>query len=675
MQATRAAVFLLLSVALAAAGWTAPVPPAVHSAPVVEARLGNAVVMLNGPWAFHAGDDPRWADPGYDDAGWSRMDLTPPPDSFDPLDGSSGFVPGWTSHGFPNLAGYAWYRLRVRVENTAINPAQARLALKMPDNVDDAYQVYENGRLIGEFGEFQKDRVTVYSTQPRAFDLPADFRQGGLTLAIRMWMEPGTLLVAQDAGGLHSPPVLGQQLSINAMEELDWESLDRTEASVMIYVGALFFAVLFGLVLYWLDRRDHAYLWLSVASWIALWYSANLLICYYTMAMPLVVENWLNDCLLMPLQLVAWTLFWAFWFRLGKIARLQRWLWSIGAVLIVVMSMLRAPFYGALVPIEASRWLLPLALALKLALGLFLLRVVVQGIRQRGADGWLALVPVLLMPLRLYQNELENIGVRIILPIGGVNFTIGQIALLAMLFIVLVLLMRRFIAGQREREQLRMELEQARQVQQVLIPEALPQVPGLRLASEYRPAQQVGGDFFQMIPLPGNGVLLAIGDVSGKGMPAAMTVSLLVGAVRTLAAFTQQPQAILEELNRRMIGRTQGGFTTCLIARVEADGTVTAANAGHLAPYVDGHERELEPGLPLGIAAGVVYTETHFRLEHGQRLTLMTDGVVEARSTSGELFGFERAAASANNSAAAIAEAARRFGQQDDITVLTVDRS
>jgi hypothetical protein len=659
---------------LAAGSWAAPVSHAPSQSPPVEAHLGNAVVVLNGPWAFHAGDDLRWAEPGFDDSSWARMDLTPPADSYDPLDGSSGFVPGWTAHGYPNLAGYAWYRLRVHVANAATNPEQERLALKMPDNVDDAYQVYVNGSLIGQFGNFHAGKVTVYSAQPRAFDLPGDFRQGDLSIAIRMWMEPGTLLVAQDAGGLHSPPVLGQQLSINAMEELDWESLDRTEASVMIYAVALLFAVHFGLVLYWLDRRDFAYLWLSVASWFAFWYSANLLISYYSMLMPLVVENWLNDCLLMPLQLVAWTLFWAFWFRLDKIAELQRQLWLIGGVLVAVMSLLRAPFYGTIVPIHASVWLLPLALGLKLVLGLFLLRVVVQGIRHRGTDGWLALFPVLLMPLRLYQNELENIGVRIVVPIGGVNFTIGQIALLVMLFIVLILLTRRFIAGQREREQLEMELEQAREVQQVLIPEALPQIPGLRLASEYRPDQRVGGDFFQMIPLAGDGVLVTIGDVSGKGMPAAMTVSLLVGAVRTLATFTQDPKQMLEELNRRMIGRTQGGFTTCLIARVDADGTVTAANAGHLSPYVDGRESEVAPGLPLGIAAGIAYTETHFRLEPGQRLTLMTDGVVEARSAVGELFGFERATAIASASAAVIVEAAQRFGQQDDITVLTVDR-
>src|SRR5581483_5620007 len=95
---------------------------------------------------------------------------------------------------------------------------------------------------------------------------------------------------------------------------------------------------------------------------------------------------------------------------------------------------------------------------------------------------------------------------------------------------------------------------------------------------------------FQVVPQPAGGALIAIGDVSGKGMPAAMTVSLLVGTFRTLAHFTDSPSAILSAMNQRMIGRSQGGFTTCLVLRLDGNGTLTMANAGHLAPYVDGRE-------------------------------------------------------------------------------------
>jgi serine phosphatase RsbU (regulator of sigma subunit) len=243
-----------------------------------------------------------------------------------------------------------------------------------------------------------------------------------------------------------------------------------------------------------------------------------------------------------------------------------------------------------------------------------------------------------------------------------------------MLTIVSVLMMRRFIRSQREREQWRMEIEQARQVQQVLIPEDLPSVQGFALASEYRPAQQVGGDFFQILPLKNGGVLAVIGDVSGKGMPAAMTVSLLVGTLRTLSEFTTSPGEILAAMNVRMLSRTGGGFTTCLVLRVESNGRVFVANAGHLAPYLDGQELEVENGLPLGLSADTHYPETEFRLAVGAQLTLLTDGVSEARSATGELLGFAKTAAMARKSAEAIAQAAQDFGQEDDITVLTVKR-
>jgi len=163
--------------------------------------------------------------------------------------------------------------------------------------------------------------------------------------------------------------------------------------------------------------------------------------------------------------------------------------------------------------------------------------------------------------------------------------------------------------------------------------------------------------------------------VSGKGMPAALTVSLLVGTVRTLAHYTLSPGEILSAMNARMMGRSQGGFTTCLILHARPDGTVTIANAGHLAPYLNGKDLDLENGLPLGLSAESTYTETTITLPANARLTLLTDGVVEARSPGGELFGFDRTAAISTESAEQIAHAAKQFGHEDDITVLTLARA
>jgi serine phosphatase RsbU (regulator of sigma subunit) len=128
------------------------------------------------------------------------------------------------------------------------------------------------------------------------------------------------------------------------------------------------------------------------------------------------------------------------------------------------------------------------------------------------------------------------------------------------------------------------ELQSAREIQQVLLPEEVPAVADYAIDTVYRPASEVGGDFFQIFPLEGGGSVVTIGDVSGKGLKAAMIVSSIVGTLRTVAVYTQKPAEILAELNTRLHGRVGGGFVTCLIPRVSPDGSIVIANAGHIAP-------------------------------------------------------------------------------------------
>jgi hypothetical protein len=259
--------------------------------------------------------------------------------------------------------------------------------------------------------------------------------------------------------------------------------------------------------------------------------------------------------------------------------------------------------------------------------------------------------------------------------LGSYDVDFWRVGDFAFYIAVLLFLILRTVRIAHERALAAAELEAARTVQQVLIPENIPSIPGFLLQSVYKPAGQVGGDFFQILPVERGGALVVIGDVSGKGMPAAMTVSLLVGTVRTLAHFTQSPSEILAAMNQRMLARSNGGFTTCLVLRADADGTLTIANAGHLAPYLAGNELSLQNGLPLGLAADSIYTESVFQLAVNQQLTLLTDGVVEARDKSGALYGFERAAALSLQPAEAISQTAHAFGQDDDITVLTLART
>ena len=264
-------------------------------------------------------------------------------------------------------------------------------------------------------------------------------------------------------------------------------------------------------------------------------------------------------------------------------------------------------------------------------------------------------------------------GLRNYVYIRGWQWQFTSITLTLLGATTLAIFVRDLIRDRREKLRMATELEAARAIQQVLIPEYIPQVPNYAIASVYKPFGEVGGDFFQIIPTPTGGVLIAIGDVSGKGMPAAMMVSLLVGTLHALAESTTSPAQLLSGLNRRVLGRNSGGFTTCLILRADTDGTLTIANAGHIAPYLDGHELPVENGLPLGLVAQSAYSESTCRLHPEQQLTLVTDGVVEARSKTRELFGFERTAALSTRSVESIAHTAQSFGQDDDITVLTLN--
>jgi serine phosphatase RsbU (regulator of sigma subunit) len=226
---------------------------------------------------------------------------------------------------------------------------------------------------------------------------------------------------------------------------------------------------------------------------------------------------------------------------------------------------------------------------------------------------------------------------------------------------------------------LEQELKSARELQQVLIPETLPELPGFAVTSAYRPAQEVGGDFFQIIPLEGEHAgrtLIVLGDVSGKGLRAAMTVSLIVGTLRTLARFEPRPAKLLAELNLRLCGRLQGGFTTCLAMLLSRDGRCLVASAGHPAPYLNQREISLPGALPLGILPNATYQEQDFELGEGDHFALYTDGLLEARNAHGELFSFSRLNAlfASNPGAAEATEAAVNFGQDDDITVLTLTR-
>jgi hypothetical protein len=652
---------------------------AASAADAVPVTLGQSSAALTGPWKFHIGDDPRWADPKFDDSSWGTMDLTP--NAVDPSTGLSGFAPGWTARGHAGYSGFAWYRLRVKVvqENAQGNTQGAgeALAISMSSLFDDAYQVYVDGRLAGEFGQFSKDGATFSPNLPREFTLPKTIRpEETLTIAIRMWMDASTLAGQQESGGLHEPPVLGQASTIHALERLHWYIVDQQESSGFLEIGIQLLAILVVFGLYWLDHGELAYLWLGLICTISLVFVSLLAVQSYTtwlgsrsLLLPLVFG------VLPPLQIGLWLMFWAYWFRLERTVWLKwvyRGTWAIVVLVAIYRAMQLPPFISFAVAPHIIARLSPLADVLALLFGALMFWIAYLGIRKTGAEGWMALPAAVLTVLVANTWLLQKLHVPINYFPFGVSLPFGRIAMFCSLGIITVLMVRRYLQGQRQREQWKLEIEQARQVQQLLVPATPPATPGFSVESVYLPAQQVGGDFFRVLPGEDGSLLIVVGAVSGTGLKAAMTVSTIVGALR--GCTVRKPTEVLSYLNRVLYGQISG-FATCTAALISADGGVAIANAGNLAPYRNGEELDVHSGLPLGIEAEGSYVESTYQIEPGDRLTFVSDGVVEAANEKRELFGFARTLAISQEPAHAIAEAAKQFGQQDDISVLSVTRS
>ncbi|MGB6827824.1 MAG: PP2C family protein-serine/threonine phosphatase [Terracidiphilus sp.] len=311
------------------------------------------------------------------------------------------------------------------------------------------------------------------------------------------------------------------------------------------------------------------------------------------------------------------------------------------------------------------------------------------GVKLRGR-AWVVFVPLFLIqiiamktlsrhfpnppiPTTMNEAQIDSLADRL----NYDSIAIILATLLAYLGFVFVFVgeFRRRMRVTTEKAVLDTEMAAAREIQQVIVPEQAECFIGFCVESVYVPAQQVGGDFFQILPDADGGMLVVIGDVTGKGLPAAMLVSMLVGSIRTAVEDTCDPARILRKLHDRLLGRGSGGYSTAIAARIGRDGTVTMANAGHLPPYLDGKEIELAGTLPLGFAGGGQYQTMSFVIAPGSRLVFCTDGVVEAQNGKGELFGFERTRQISTKTAVEIGDAAREFGQSDDITVVAIERN
>jgi PAS domain S-box-containing protein len=240
-----------------------------------------------------------------------------------------------------------------------------------------------------------------------------------------------------------------------------------------------------------------------------------------------------------------------------------------------------------------------------------------------------------------------------------------------------------------ERQRIEQELRVARLIQHTLLPKSLPELEGHQIAVYYQPAREVGGDFYDFLRLPDGRLGLIVGDVSGKGVPAAIVMAITRTLVRA-AYHLGSPGEILEQVNDNLFPDIPPNmFVTCLAALLDSrTGRLQYANAGHDPPYVrhaSGVSKLRATGMPLGLMPGMSYEQKEITLQPGESILLYSDGLVEAHSPQREMFGFPRMQGhvSAHPEGATLidsllAELERFTGedweQEDDITLLTLQR-
>ena len=252
-------------------------------------------------------------------------------------------------------------------------------------------------------------------------------------------------------------------------------------------------------------------------------------------------------------------------------------------------------------------------------------------------------------------------------------------------------LVRQQQAEARQRERIDQELKIAQIIQQQFLPKSLPDLPSWHVAAFYRPARTVGGDFYDFIPLPDGRVMFVVGDVTDKGVPAALVMASTHALLRDAAPRLISPGKVLGHVNEMLcVDIPAHMFVTCLALVLDpVSGQIEFANAGHDVPYVrtrNGVQELRARGMPLGLMPGMDYEEKSFQFEPGDCALLHSDGLAEAHAPDREMFGFPRVAelvAKGPSGEALIDLCLTELGnftgpeheQEDDITLVSLQRS
>ena len=620
--------------------------------PLVPAALPaqSVISIATGQCVWHEGDDPGWAAATLDESGWR------PYAEFKPQ--------------------YGLTRIWVRCHpDLSLLQSQPQSALQV--SLVGAYQVYWNGQLLGGDGNLESGFSSVDTI--RSFPIPTGLL-GSQPPSLTLRITYRTLSFVQGSTSLFA--IGPMQLRAGSRPLLDGlfaaDVLSRTSpfALPVLCFGVIGVVAVMLLGLYFYDRSRVEILLLSLAclALAAIRFNEFCRAAMFAYPLPVCFTIICAGNIAITVTEVP------FFYALAK-----RRVPLVLQLLIGITSLIYLALSAPIVRVSNESFasidsliLRPASLVLHLLFSITPFVVFWRNLKVADRMRPLALLCVawgatdfVWFAVQLTGTPLPGIP-NLFVPWGTTLLGARGFAVAGLLTALLALMFREQRQVTEERAILAGEMQAASDIQRMLAPSALETAPGLLIEVAFRPMREVGGDFYQCRVLPDGRQRLLVGDVSGKGTGAAMAAALILGGAA--ARDSDSPAELLAHLNRVLCESQLGGFATCLCADVAPGGQVQFANAGHLSPYCRNREIAVEPGLPLGVASRLEehYEQVEFELAPGAMLTFLSDGVVEARDSAGRLFGFERTLALSSQPASAIADAAQKFGQEDDITVLTL---
>jgi len=664
--------------------------PAKLSAPfvvpaIIDATNLGSPVPVDKNWRVGITSDLTASSPTFDDSKWAVRDAQPSIGEVPDEDANAPASTAKPPAGAPTAPTpatparrYAWFRLHVQL---APHHGPLALLIELPVTHGTTLEVgspglspevFANGKQVQPEGP-HGDTPEEFQPISRVYNLNLDPSQSSLTLVVRVIYaafgnDAYTGFFATRTLYLGNPVDIQREFNLWS-DRMLFERLPELIYSILLVVLAVFL-----LALYFSEKGHPEYLWLALHELTA----APIGFIELAGSSARINALW---CATLVLQLLLISAYLFFEFLVAFLSLKQRWyirglrytapvLAGVGPALLFLFHR-GVIFFLVAIFVSSVLWII--------GWSIFIFGTLISAAARRNFEAGLFLVPLGFSLVAIVDSIVGSAlsgeaGSSYTSPLtiqaGPIPIHISTIGGYAGILVIVLIVFFRYLRVQRDREHATNELAAARSVQELLIPQEKLATPGFEVDSVYSPASEVGGDFFHVQTVGREGILVVIGDVAGHGLKAAMNVSLLMGALRRTSE--RNPARILEALNRVLSGT--GSFTTCQALWFGVNGEMVLANAGHLPPYLNSQEITLPGSLPLGVLVEIIYEEARFFLHPGDRILLLSDGVVEARHPNGELFGFDRVRQFSQEPAAYLAEAAKSFGQQDDITVLTVRR-